>query len=654
MSSNPTGFKIYCGTEYPATNDYYDLDDLFIRRDRFTRGGLWIWGSGLGGQLGNDLTTSRSSPVQTCISGSRWRKVCLSKHDGYFGLALSSLGQVWGWGCNNSYQMSDGTTADYLCPRRINAADNINLISAGGAAATAYSPGTDVENSAYGDLSNTLGEKRRIIWGCIEGGRGGTGANTTNVVTSFSNADFDKSWVDISMGNRYGVGIVDYCVQVNVDSTTVPGNLVEWGAGKPSAYCFDFPATVYSRNYTGGTNGFSRVFLSGGLGAQPLSFPGDYTIEYFVCQTSTSGTFPQRVLDTRCPGGSGSYGPVFMIQSGKEIYFEVRRNDSTYASAVSPSLCGDRWYHVAASRISNTTQLYLNGVRFGCILDNFSHPNTCITIAADGFDASTLNECFQGSLSNLRITRGAGLYSGTCFDIPVPPLQLMSNSTANTTLLMMASNYTDTSPSNLCITDVVATTTQEIFKIEQLTPRVLSTESWKLVSAGNTHALALKCDGTLWTWGCNHKGQLGTGDTLNRSRPVQVGTSNNWTAITAGCNFSAAILAGSFKCNAAVLYTWGENTDGQLGIDTTTDRSSPTQITSSCTNWKKISGGDSHFAALQTDGTVWTWGSNQFGELGRGDRVNRSSPVQVFGNTTGWYDISAGQRATAGLREDAW
>jgi Regulator of chromosome condensation (RCC1) repeat/Concanavalin A-like lectin/glucanases superfamily len=643
MSSNPTGFKIYCGTEYPASKDYYDLDDLFIRKENFTRGGLWVWGSGLGGQLGNDLTTSRSSPVQTCIRGSRWRKVCLSKHDGHFALALSTTGQVWGWGCNDTYQMADGTTGDYLCPRRISARKDINIISAGGASATIYTPG----------------ESDRYIWGCIEGGRAGL-ETTTAICTAPSLLDSDKKWVDISMGNRFGVGIIDSCVESNILAQTrleQPGNLVEWGGGRPSSLYRNFPRCVNSRNYSGGTNGYTRV--SGGAGTEPLALSDDYTIEFFTCQPAVVGTYPQIVFDMRCALTSpGSYMPRFTVNASKCLGFSVRLANGVYSNVDSTlSMADDKWYHVAASRIGNSTQFFVNGTRYGCVCDNFNHVNTCITIAADGANTANTSDCYAGSLSNIRIVKGAGIYSGTRIDIPAPPLALIANVTADTSLLLSANNrFIDESSYSLTVTDITMTNTVEQFCIESraITTLTSNSVSWKSVSAGNSHAIALKCDGTLWVWGSNHKGQLGTGDTIDRSRPVQVGTSNNWTAITAGCNFSAAILAGSFRCNAAVIYSWGENSRGQLGINTTTDRSSPTQISSDCTNWKKLSGGDSHFAALQTDSTIWAWGSNEFGELGKGDRVDRSSPIQVLGNTTGWYEISAGQCATAGLREDAW
>jgi len=647
MASNPTGFKVMFGPPdidvgYPATpGTYYDLDDVYLRKDKFLKGGLWIWGNGAGGQLGHDRTTSRSSPIQTCISGNRWRKICVSKFDGHNVLALTSTGQAWGWGCNDVAQVRGTGGADCLCPVLRSTTDTVKLITTGGAAGIFTTSG----------VSDGVYDACTVGWGCSEGDR-------LNIAV----AGCPTIWADVSLGNRFGVAIADSNLASTGNcNTTLPGSLIEWGRGRPSQTYLDHPDTVYSKNYTGGTGGtnsFSRICCAGGVGAEPLALSGDYTVEFFTrqCPGITGGSV-QKLLDMRCPVAiPGSFMPAFSINPGNCICFEVRLANGTYSTAFSTlSLSDNVWYHVAASRINDKTQFYVNGIRYGCICDNFTHVNTYVTLSADGFDAACVNDCYAGSLSNIRIIKGAGIYDGACADIPVPPLGLISNATADTTLLLAVnSNTTDQSPSNLTVVDLNTTNTEENFNLEFYTACTLSSDSWRYISAGNTHALAIKCDGTLWAWGCNGRGQLGTGDTINRSRPVQVGTSNNWTAITAGCNFSAGILAGRFKSCAAVIYTWGENSSGQLGDNTTLDRSSPVQTSSSYTNWKQVSAGDSHFAAIQTDGTIWTWGSNQNGELGVSDRVNRSSPVQIQDSGTGWFQVSAGQCVTAALKDNGW
>ena len=85
------------------------------------------------------------------------------------------------------------------------------------------------------------------------------------------------------------------------------------------------------------------------------------------------------------------------------------------------------------------------------------------------------------------------------------------------------------------------------------------------------------------------------------------------------------------------LFSWGNNAQGKLGQNITTNVSSPVQIPG--TTWNKISGGK-HSLAIKTDGTLWSWGYNLQGHLGQNDTISRSSPVQIPGTT--WSSISAG------------
>jgi alpha-tubulin suppressor-like RCC1 family protein len=138
-----------------------------------------------------------------------------------------------------------------------------------------------------------------------------------------------------------------------------------------------------------------------------------------------------------------------------------------------------------------------------------------------------------------------------------------------------------------------------------------------------------KTDGTLWLWGLGSYGGLGQNSVINRSSPVQVGATTNWSDQIA---VQSAVLA--IKTDGT-LWAWGENGGGQLGLnDTGTYRSSPVQVGTN-TNWSKVKG----FLAIKTDGTLWAWGSNSNGQLGLNDTVARSSPTQV-GTGTNWSDTN--------------
>ena len=166
------------------------------------------------------------------------------------------------------------------------------------------------------------------------------------------------------------------------------------------------------------------------------------------------------------------------------------------------------------------------------------------------------------------------------------------------------------------------------------------------ISVGNSQTVALGSDGTVWTWGGNSHGQLGNGTTRNivSGIPMQIQNFTNITAISAGTVHVVALR------NDGTVWTWGSNRDSQLGDGTTTNRYTPVQV-QNLTNITAISAGHTHTVALRNDGTVWTWGSNSSGQLGDGTRTNRHTPVQVQ-NLTNITAISAGNGRTIALRND--
>ena len=159
--------------------------------------------------------------------------------------------------------------------------------------------------------------------------------------------------------------------------------------------------------------------------------------------------------------------------------------------------------------------------------------------------------------------------------------------------------------------------------------------TWLNIAAGQYHTLATKTDGTLWAWGRNDSGQLGLGNTTYAfSSPVQVGALTTWSKITGSISFSLAIKTDG------TLWSWGANASGQLGLGNITNRSSPVQV-GALTTWSNVSANAYFFIASKTDGTLWSCGANGSGQLGLGDITNRSSPVQVGALTT-WSSIAAG------------
>jgi alpha-tubulin suppressor-like RCC1 family protein len=169
-------------------------------------------------------------------------------------------------------------------------------------------------------------------------------------------------------------------------------------------------------------------------------------------------------------------------------------------------------------------------------------------------------------------------------------------------------------------------------------PQQIGTSNdWKEISAGAGHSLAIKNNGTLWAWGWNEYGQIGNNSIVNINSPIQIGTDNNWKNVYCGIFVSAAIKQDS------TLWGWGANNGvGNLGIvPNTADVLTPTQIGTS-NNWKSISFGGIHTLGLKNDNTLWTWGLNDFGQLGNGGTTLANNiPIQL-GSSSDWKEISTG------------
>jgi alpha-tubulin suppressor-like RCC1 family protein len=150
------------------------------------------------------------------------------------------------------------------------------------------------------------------------------------------------------------------------------------------------------------------------------------------------------------------------------------------------------------------------------------------------------------------------------------------------------------------------------------------------VSAGSNHSLALKRDGTVWSWGNNINGRLGINNTIHQNVPTQVlglngiGFLTDVIDITAGVDHSMALKSDG------TVWGWGSNNVGSLGDNTTTDRLTPIQVLS-LTNIIKIDAGWDYTLALKADGTVWSWGMGTSGELGDGSSTQSLVPIQVVG-----------------------
>ncbi|HOV28203.1 MAG TPA: hypothetical protein PK566_17840 [Pseudobacteroides sp.] len=186
-------------------------------------------------------------------------------------------------------------------------------------------------------------------------------------------------------------------------------------------------------------------------------------------------------------------------------------------------------------------------------------------------------------------------------------------------------NYTDTAlPHNSTYTYTVRAYDRSYNLSEESNTVTVTTESLTDVSlaAGENYSLQVKSDGTVWAWGYNARGQLGDETTIDKTASRQVKDLKDIVAVAAGESHSLALRSDG------TVWAWGYNGSGQLGDGTTKSSNIPIQV-KDLRDIKAIAAGRSHSLALRSDGTVWAWGYNGSGQLGDGTTKSSNTPIQV-------------------------
>ncbi len=325
--------------------------------------------------------------------------------------------------------------------------------------------------------------------------------------------------------------------------------------------------------------------------------PSDRTyssaIKNYIVERSTNSSFTTNIVDTTVAGTITSLS-VTGLSYGTTYYFRVYARDEE-GNPTNTNL----W-----------TSTNLSGIRWSTITQT-----KCIQGTAISYAPPVINNIVPGNL----------MHTDNCY----------YTSSKNPTISW-------TNPSNWPAASTVT-----------------SAQLFTKIAGGGNHSTGLKSDGTIWAWGYNAYGQLGDGTTASRSTPVQV-MANSTTpladiiAIAGGSSHSIALKSDG------TVWSWGYNDYGQLGDGTTSNHSNPVQVmidsVTPLTGVIAIAGGSSHSIALKSDGTVWSWGYNNYGQLGGGTTTNHSSPVQVMINaTTPLTDIIAigcGSSQTVAVKSD--
>lgn len=522
---------------------------------------LWGWGNNTYGQVGDNSTINRSSPVQIGAL-TTWTKFAVGA---YHSAAIRSDGTLWTWGYNAYGQLGHGGATNTSSPTQVGALTTWTDVFCG--LYNTFAIKTDGTLWAWG-RNNVAGE---FTFG---GGMLGLGDVTNR--NSPVQVGTDTDWTNAIIGSSLGATRA-------IKST---GVLWSWGSNQYNC-TLQGDCQNLSFNQIPTTNWSASRLLSCDRALRQdgatMALKKDNTLWYWGLWNPTSSETDVgclRASPTQIGTGS-NWSSNFDFGANRANYLAIDRNNRLWQLATGNNTqtrvgTGSAWAKVAMAS------------------DNFNSPPQWHAILV-----TTTGQLWS---------YGYNLYG-----------QLGNNTTATN----------NTAPA-----------------------RVGSLTNWKDVTTTTYQStLAIKTDGTLWSWGRNQFGQLGLGDTVDRSSPVQVGNGTTWAKVS--CR---SITVHAIKTDGT-LWAWGYNTDGQFGNSSNISRSSPVQVGTD-TNWKQVENYGASIG-LKTNGTIYVWGINSYNNnatpsgtlpwnavsyrvCGNGTANNLSSPVQSgFGWNT-WTHVSAG------------
>jgi alpha-tubulin suppressor-like RCC1 family protein len=592
-------------------------------------GGLFAWGLGTSGELGNSATTSISSPVQ--LGTSSWVAVAAGKNNTF---AVRSGGSLFAWGNNNSVGMlGQNNQVNQSSPVQIGTSSWTSVSAGDNSAAAIRSDntlwgwgGSDAGQLGYNSSaprSSPVQVGNNILLSILSPTQVGTSswiqvASTPQLTFAIRSDNTLWSWgrgdADLLRGSVTTVNSSP--VQVGTSSWTFISAQQDDIAGISP----DNTAYVWGANSNGQLGQNNRVHRS-----QPVQIGPTAGVSK-VCVAGRDGEAAFYYLTNT--------GGLFSV--GSNIVGKLGLNDLVNRS--SPVQVGtSSWINIPGSIGTGLNTDYMFAIR---------SDNTLWSWGYNGKSNLGINITNEDRSSPVQI----GGNDITDF-LPYisSPVQVSTSSWSHVTA--GANNTFAIRPDGRLFSwgaggsgqlgTNISTTTQRY-------PTEIGTSSWIQISTtssttGNQAVAAIRSDGGLFAWGLNTIGQLGQNDLINRSSPVQIGTSS-WTQVSVGSGHMVGILA-----NKSV-YAWGNNANGQLAQNNRDHRSSPVQIGTE-QNWLKIDNGQNSILGIKTNNTLWGWGLNTNGEIASAgvDRIHRSSPVQI-GTQKDWIQASAGLNTSMAIK----
>ncbi|MDH5716766.1 MAG: DUF4215 domain-containing protein [Spirochaetia bacterium] len=614
-------------------------------------GTLWAWGSNSFGQLGDGTEVAKNRPVQIGTD-MNWLKIEAGNYCSY---AIKIDGTLWAWGYNSDGRLGDGSQQGKNSPTQVAGDTDWAFISAGADHTLALKTG------------GTL-----WAWGYNSDGQLG---DDTNVQKNAPvQIDTETTWQSISAGFKYSAAIKN------------DGSLWVWGDGSFNKLGLGSDLTDKYAPYPMGSCSYPSIADQATCEANSYTWTID--TDWLMVSAGYRDTMALKTNNTLYAWGMNTYGEVGLGNTSGYSWPQLVGYCDGYGSPIHQSACesgGYTWVY-DTDWVFIETGLYTS---FAKKTDGsiwvWGLNNDYQLGMGDGYNAyytpQLLGKCsIEGYYRKDECETATGTW---IFD---------TNWVSVSTGIQSTSKFTTALKSDGTIwiwgqNDLGQLGDGTKFSEYIKKPTQTIASSWAFIGTnGSTryHGAAINKNGSLYTWG---KGTaLGLGDNSDHDSPQLVGActnasyfnqadcelnagtwnyDTNWLNVSAGSYYNIAIK------NDHTLWAWGSNSSGRLGLGNTLNYNIP-QLVGSCTiggfytksdcednagtwnydtNWNIASAGDYTVLAIKTDGTLWSWGSNTYGQLGDGTNGAKYSPVQIGSDTT-WVDAKTHTFHSVGLKDN--
>ena len=550
-------------------------------------GMVYTWGRNDTGQLGNNATTDVMLPVTVTVTGTPMSNKTIveiasgARHS----LAIDSSGKVYAWGHNGSGQLGNNSTVNALTPVAVQAPADKNIIQVSG-------------SGWLGASSSALASDGTVYsWGRGFDGQLGDGTNNDSsvpVITTINLVDTPSTPTHVMAKPGDTTAIISWQAPIVSGGQNITGYVLQYQAvGASSWTTINVAAAATSHTITGLTNDQTyRVRLA----AKTTAGTGDFSNVVLVTpHAKPTITNVSPAIGPIAGGQNVTLTGANFVLKNKKIMQTV--NGNGYSLALSADGTVYTWGRNEYGQLGNGVTATNSPVPVAVkTAGTPMEGKTIVQISAKVWYALALAS--DGTVYSWGFNSWGQLGSGT-------------SGTANNASAPVAVKTAGTPMEGKTIVQV---------------------------AAGATHSLALATDGTIYAWGKNEYGQLGDDSTTNSPVPVAVKTAGTpmdgktIIQIHAGYEHSLALASDG------TVYAWRRNNSGQLGKNDATDAHIPAAVQTLGTPMAgkvivQLVAGNSQSMALASDGTVYTWGWNQYGQPGNGTTTNSRIPVAVV--TTG-------------------